>query len=97
MRGIRGFGLAEAFASLADLLLLLGLLLPVNRMGLPTMRRVVKTSVLLLSGRPLIAEGRCLCLLPLDMRRGLLRCRGIGVFSPSSRSISRQTSFDFSQ
>ncbi len=72
-------------------------LLPVNRMRLPVMRRnVVITGALILLWRPVV---ECLCrdLPPPNAPDGLLCCRGVGVFSPSSRSISRHTSLDFSQ
>lgn len=91
MRGKGCFGIAGGFAPV-------GWLLPVNLMLLPVMRRgVAITGGLILLCRPVVALGCCLCLLPTVMARGFLCCRGVGRFSPSSRSISRHTSLDFSQ
>ncbi len=89
MRGMSILGGARGFAPVG--------LLPVNRMRLPVMRRsVVLTGALILPGRPVV-ERLCRDLPPPVAPEGLLCCRGVGVFSPSSRSISRHTSLDFSQ
>ena len=89
MRGMGILSGARGFAPVG--------LVPVNRMRLPVMpRNVVIIGALILPGRPVV---ECLCrdLPPPVAPDGRLCCRGVGVFSPSSRSISRHTSLDFSQ
>ena len=98
MRGMDVFGVAGGFA----LIVWVGgpnnrMLLPVYRMRLPVMLRGDDIlGVLILTERP-AAICRCRGLLPLVVARGFRCCRGVGDCSPSSRSISRHTSLDFSQ
>lgn len=97
MRGMGCFGIAGGFALVVWVFPDSPMLSPVKRIGLPVMLRGGDvTGVLLLPGLPVVALGRCRVLPPV-WARGFLCCRGVGDCSPSSRSISRQTSLDFSQ